>query len=679
MLLHANAQMNLGDYPRASDNIDCCIALYRLFDVRANVARAINMKGLIARKLGRLMESNEWFGKAAALNDECGFCRSACDNRLNIAVNGYKLGHLASSRDALTFVLEQYEMYGSQANTCRTHIALGNVHRLLSSFADARKHLTQAYTMATELKIPREECLALEFLGDVLRDEGKPAEARRYYARGMAIAVEIAPEGDLVMELKRREGECLVLDGQVASALPVLAEARRHAATLGDRFEEGVTVRCLAEAMFAVKDHVSAQRYAEEACEILGAIEARLEHLTARIVAVNALLGRSENVDDDATPRDLLDLAWDHALIAQSLAREIDVERWVDTVKRLQSRIAKRRVEETRYAAPAVRKPGDAYGGKDMIIAESRAMKEVLQAIEAFAPYDEALLITGETGTGKEIVARRVHEMSTRREGNFVAVNVTAVPTTMFEREFFGHRRGAFSGADNDCEGYAAEANSGTLFLDEIGDMAKETQAKLLRLLQDGSYTVLGNPDEQRTNLRVIAATNKDLEQAVIDGKFREDLYYRLRILEINIPPLRKHPEDIVPLLEHFLSQSAGRRVAATDYFNRTSLNLLQHYPWPGNAREVSMVARRAHISLKIDGKVLVEIGSGRDALVLSGPGREAAAAAAAGSVDDAKNLSRARLVLALEEAGGNRTEAARLLGISRGALYRRLERFGLE
>ena len=143
-------------------------------------------------------------------------------------------------------------------------------------------------------------------------------------------------------------------------------------------------------------------------------------------------------------------------------------------------------------------------------------MKEVLQAIEAFAPYDEALLITGETGTGKEVVARRVHEMSTRREGNFVAVNVTAVPTSMFEREFFGHRRGAFSGADNDCEGYAAEADGGTLFLDEIGDMAKETQAKLLRLLQDGSYTVLGNPDERRTDLRVIAATNKDLEQAVI-------------------------------------------------------------------------------------------------------------------------------------------------------------------
>jgi len=667
---------------KSVEAIECCQIGYSVAVLRSDlyqIAEFVNLLGILEGKRGNFNSAIHWFSKNLSISQQLESRYKTGVACLNIGISLYKLHDLRKSENFLGRALAELQACEDCVDSCRTHIALGNVHRLLESFGDARKHLTQAYTMATDLKIPREECLALEFLGDVFRDEGRPAEARRYYARGMAIAFEIAPEGDLVMELKRREGECLVLEGQVASALPVLADARRHAAKIGDRFEEGVTIRCLADAMLAVKDYAGAQRYAEEACAVLGAVEARLEHLVARIVAGNALLGLSENVDDETTPRDLLDLAWDHALIAQSLAREIEVEHWIETVKRLQSRIAKRRVEEARYAAPVVRQTGDTYGGKGVIIAESRAMKEVLQAIEAFAPYDEALLITGETGTGKEVVARRIHELSTRREGNFVAVNVTAVPTSMFEREFFGHKRGAFSGADSDGEGYAAEADGGTLFLDEIGDMAKETQAKLLRLLQDGSYTVLGNPDERRTNLRVVAATNKDLEQAVIDGRFREDLFYRLRILEINVPPLRKHTEDIVPLLEHFLSQSAGRRVTATDYFNRTSLGLLQHYPWPGNAREVSMVARRAHISLRIDGKVLVELGSGRDALVLSGPGKEAAAAAAAGTENDLQDLTRARLVLALEESGGNRTEAARLLGISRGALYRRLERFGLE
>ena len=284
------------------------------------------------------------------LRKKCGIAK------LNLGIVYYKRCVLSKSKDFLTAALGDLSKGNYVLDLCRAHIAIANVHRLSEDFAESRHHLKLAYSMSAESQIPREECLALEFLGDVFRDEGKPAEARRYYARGMAIAIEIAPEGDLVMELKRREGECLVLEGQVASALPVLAEARRHAATLGDRFEEGVTVRCLAEAMLAIKDHTGAQRYAEEACEILGAVEARLEHLVARIVAVNALLGRSENVDDELPPRDLLDLAWDHALIAQSLAREIDVEQWADTVKRLQSRIAKRRVEEARYAAPAVRR-----------------------------------------------------------------------------------------------------------------------------------------------------------------------------------------------------------------------------------------------------------------------------------------------------------------------------------
>ena len=672
------AYIHLGQYDDAEKCADICFALFQLFHVTPYIAKLANVKGIICMFQGRFTDSIKWYECAAAINSESGFRRNLGDNRLNIGIALYKIAKLQRSMTNLSAAAEIYSEQSSEVNLIRANIAKGNVNRLLDRFVEARKSLTQAYSHSTKLMLPREESLSLEFLGDVYRDEGNPAEARRYYARGMAIAMQIAPEGDLVMELKRREGECLVLEGQVAAALPVLAEARRHAAKLGDRFEEGVTVRCLGEAMLAIRDHVAAQRYAEEACEILGGVEARLEHLVARIVAIKALLGRSENVDDELPPRDLLDQAWEHALAAQSLAREIDVERWADSVKRLQSRIAKRRVEEAKYAAPAERSGGDGYGGKGVVVAESRAMKEVLQAIEAFAPYDEALLITGETGTGKEIVARRVHEMSTRANGNFVAVNVTAVPTSMFEREFFGHRRGAFSGADSDREGYAAEANGGTLFLDEIGDMARETQAKLLRLLQDGSYTILGNPDEQRTDLRVIAATNIDLEDAVAAGRFREDLYYRLRILEINIPPLRKHPEDVVPLLEHFLSQSAGRRVLATDYFNRTSLALMQRYPWPGNAREVAMVARRAYITFKVDGKVLVELGSGRDALVLSGPGREAEAAAGS-PVVDAGDLSRARLMLALEETGGNRTEAARLLGISRAALYRRLERYGLD
>ncbi len=600
-------------------------------------------------------------------------------NCLNIGVACYKAGYLDKSVDHLDRALAYFTDFAIPISLTRTHIALGNVHRLLEDHTTARKHLTQAYTLAAELKVPREECLALEFLGDVYRDEGKPEEARRYYARGMAIAQEIAPRGDLVMELRRREGECLTLEGKVAAALPVLNEARKHAARLGDRYEEGVTLRCLAQAMQAIGDVRNAQRYAEEACDLLGAIEARLEHLSARLVAGQALIARSSDVKEEVAPRDLLDAAWEHGVAAQALSREVGIASWSSSVQRMQSRIAKRRMEETRYAVRRVQSKDDRYEARDVIVAQSRSMQEVLQAVEAFAPYDEPVLVIGETGTGKEVIARRLHELSPRQGKPFVAVNMTAVPTTMFEREFFGHVRGAFSGAEMDRTGYAAEADGGTLFLDEVGDMPSEVQAKLLRLLQDGSYNVLGDPDTRYADLRVIAATNLDLEEAVAQGKFREDLFYRLRILEIHLAPLRKRPEDVLPLLEHFLSEAVGRKVAATDYFSTQSLGLLQRYPWAGNAREVALIARRAAISQKVLGVVDVELGSGRDALVLAGPGRQAKAAAGSSGAGEVAELSRARLLLALEEAGGNRAEAARRLGISRAALYRRLERFGFD
>ncbi len=602
---------------------------------------------------------------------------------LNIGICHYKLGEYRSGIDSLAQAVELLSVAADHANLTRTQIALGNVHRLTRDFAAARQHLTQAYSMATDLKIPREECLALEFLGDVLRDEGKPDEARRYYQRGMAIAIDIAPEGDLVMELLRREGECLILEGRTGDGLEILIRARKHAKKLGDRFEEGVVLRCLAQGLLSAGDLEPALSYAEQSAAQLEDISARHEHAVARLVMAEILLLRSESPEVDA-PRDALDQAWEQALIAQGICRQLDIEHWIGAVRNLQSRIARRRAEELRYASARERpRPatGERYEPGDIIIADSRAMQDVMQAIEAFAPYDEPILLTGETGTGKEVVARRVHQMSARRDKPFVAVNVTAVPQSMFEREFFGHVKGSFSGADHDRTGLAAEADGGTLFLDEIGELPPQIQAKFLRILQDGSYLCLGDPVERRADLRVIAATNADLESDVRHGRFREDLYYRLAILEIPLSPLRERPEDIRPLLDHFLSLSAGRQVTAERYFNEISLKLLAKYGWPGNVREVALVARRAHISMQTAGRVEIEVGSGEDAMVLLGHGQVAAKAAAAGSMADgeADALGRARILLALEETKGNRAAAARLLGVARATLYRRLTKLGLD
>ncbi|MDD5719225.1 MAG: sigma-54 dependent transcriptional regulator [Candidatus Krumholzibacteria bacterium] len=524
----------------------------------------------------------------------------------------------------------------------------------------------------------------MEVLGDISRDENKPEEARKYYADSFIQALQIAPAGDLACGLIRRDGECLIMIEKVGEALEKLSIGLKRTRNLGDRFEEGVVLRCLAEGFLRLCDYDNACVYADKACTLLEEIDARHEHAIARLVAGEVLLRYSSACKDQA-PRDLLDKAWDHAVIAQGIILKLDIEYWTDAVKRLQSRIMKRRAEELKYlAAPSVLTtatdrlgPADTRKDPQVVIAESRAMQEVLQAASAFAPYRETVLVTGETGTGKDIVAQLVHQQSPRKAKMMVTVNVAAVPRSTFEREFFGHAKGAYSGADSDGIGLAAAANGSTLFLDEIGDLPPEIQVKLLRLLQDGSYYRLGDPVERHADLRIIAATNTDLPKAVAEGRFREDLYFRLAGLVIAVPPLRERPEDIVPLFEHYLSCIEQRKISIDQYLNPASQRLLRYYAWPGNVREVIQVARRAFVGKLRHGRVELVLGSGEETMVLTGPDAIAAVATAGGA--DKVSLSRAHIMLALEESNGNRTIAARKLGVSRATLYRRLEKLGLD
>jgi transcriptional regulator with PAS, ATPase and Fis domain len=253
---------------------------------------------------------------------------------------------------------------------------------------------------------------------------------------------------------------------------------------------------------------------------------------------------------------------------------------------------------------------------------------------------------------------------------------MAAIPNTMFEREFFGHHKGAFSGADRDIPGYVAQADGGTLFLDEIGECPVELQPKLLRLLQEGTYLSLGRPEEKRANVRLLAATNMNLGELVERGGFRQDLYYRLKVLELHIPPLRERIADILPLLVHFLGIAADHKVSVHEYFNKHSVRAIKRYPWPGNVREIAAVARRAHICLTNQGRVRFEIGIEPKRVLLSGPQD-----IVEDSDDDtpADDIARSRILVAMEEAEGNRSEAARRLKISRATLYRRIKKLGIK
>ena len=310
--------------------------------------------------------------------------------------------------------------------------------------------------------------------------------------------------------------------------------------------------------------------------------------------------------------------------------------------------------------------PAPAAADEDgALIGVSAGMRAVQKTIGLVADSDATVLVTGETGTGKEVVARALHRHGRRAAGPFVAVNCAAIPSALLESELFGHVRGAFTGAVAERRGAFRDATGGTLFLDEIGDMGLATQAKILRAVQEREVAPLGGRPV-RIDVRIIAATHRDLPARVRDGAFREDLFYRLAVVPIHLPPLRDRLADVVPLAEHFLALLPGGRRLGADAAAR-----LLGQPWPGNARELRNAMERA-AALSRD----PVIGAAALGIPAAPPPPEPPAADLPGAI---AQLERTMITRALADCGGNRAEAARRLGINRQLLYAKLRQFELD
>ncbi len=310
------------------------------------------------------------------------------------------------------------------------------------------------------------------------------------------------------------------------------------------------------------------------------------------------------------------------------------------------------------------------------MVGRSAGMRRVYDLVERLANTTASVLVTGESGTGKELVARALHEMSPRNEGEFVAVNCAAMPENLLESELFGHARGAFTGAREARDGLFVRADGGTLFLDEIGEMPPGMQAKLLRALQEGRVRPVGGDREVAFDARLVTATNRSLEDEVAASRFREDLYYRINVVQIELPPLRSRGADVLLLAQHFLEQYAARYGAPVKGIGREAAERLSSWHWPGNVRELQNCIERAVALARFDHIGVDDLPARlRDAPRRSG-GFDAE------SPDDLvplADLERRYILHALEVIGGNKTATADALGIDRKTLYRKLERYAKE
>ncbi|MHB1045362.1 MAG: sigma-54-dependent Fis family transcriptional regulator [Thermoanaerobaculia bacterium] len=325
-------------------------------------------------------------------------------------------------------------------------------------------------------------------------------------------------------------------------------------------------------------------------------------------------------------------------------------------------------------------------GRVSRVVGVSASWKEVLRQAAKVASAETTVLLTGESGTGKEVVARFVHSSSPRAAGPFVAINCAALPETLLESELFGYERGAFSGAHSAKPGRIEAAQGGVLFLDEVGETSPSVQAKLLRVLQEKEFQRLGGSRTQRADVRVVAATNRDLASAMARGAFRADLFYRLAVFEIRLPPLRERPDDVLPLAGAFLEEIGAELGRPAAGISRDAKDALLRYHWPGNVRELRNVLERA--SILSDGGLITH-----EHLIVPPPGHPQAGAPAAAAPErpglppppravrsaSLADLERGAIERALAEARFNKSRAARALGLTRGQLYGRLRRLGID
>jgi len=309
------------------------------------------------------------------------------------------------------------------------------------------------------------------------------------------------------------------------------------------------------------------------------------------------------------------------------------------------------------------------------LVGASKPMQDVMRIVEMAAPSSASVLITGETGSGKEIVARTIHKLSPRATGPFVAINCSAIPETLMESEIFGHERGAFTGAAERRIGCFELADGGTLLLDEIGEMPAPTQAKLLRVLEDRKVRRLGSKTETPVDVRVLAATNKDPEQAVGSGHLRQDLYFRLNVFHINLPPLRDHKEDISLLVEHILRDVNAKHGKHVRGIGAEVLDIFMSHTWPGNIRELRNVLERASIMCEKELITRACLPGEFGKTSAKGPGDLTTIKFPVGTTVDA--MERELILQTLNATGNNKTRAAELLGISLKTLHNKLKEYG--
>ena len=636
-----------GNLHEARDFYEQALGLYRRLGDEWRAARARADLGLILKNLC------EWDAAAACLRAaleafrRLGRFPSTADALLNLGIVYQKSGEWERAEECYVQAEQVYEQLANPLRLATVRIARGNIARLQRRFAEAEALFGDALRRARQQGAPREEVLAIEFLGELDADRDRYAEALARYDQALLLAAVLAPEGDLVVELERRRAEALIRLGRLDEAQLACERALRLAERTEDRLELALAHRAAAAIAWAQGRHEDAVRGWTDTVRMLAGLRERYE--LARTLFD---LGRAVS-----EPRE----GRRHLYRAGALFTELAAHEWLERTDRELQRLlgAAGAVESAARVIP----PGRKHRAPTLV-AYSHAMQRVEALARRAAATDLSVLITGETGTGKELIARTIHALSARADRPFLAVNCGALRVELALSQLFGHRKGAFTGAHADAAGLVEAADGGTLCLDEVGELPHDVQVTLLRFLESGEYMRLGETKVRRAEVRIIASTNRELRGSEGERLFRRDLLFRLNEIEIRVPPLRERLDDIVPLARHFLAFYGGFQGPR---LSADAEAVLFSHLWPGNVRELENVMKRVG-ALHVGGERL-------DATALLPFLMQASSAHPA---REGAEQERAAILAAYQQAGHNKSRVAELLGVSRKTLYARLKRLSI-
>ena len=685
----------LGDLSNAELHIRDAITTYRRVRDDSAVVQCNNA-------LARILFTRSEYKKATEhLNEARNLARSINDSWMEAKILGNlgrintKLGNWEEAEEELRASLQANAVRENAIGQCRDLLSLGHVLALKREFDQATELLASALELAQANGFLRETAIYHEYMGALCFDQGKYRETEEHYKQIAASWEDDAPDGDMISQTYRLLAELQIAQKQIDEALASCQKALGVSRSLGQRIEEGAVHRVLGQVHAAKAEKQVSREHFQKGLSVLQQVGARYELAKTYLEA-----GRSSSFDyykrlgflsnaeslfrqlNSTYHLAMVNLAitelmkdekeYGKAQIflaeAETLFKQCSGQKDLQQVRNLRLSIEEALFQSRRIAKSNGRVTFDS------IVTQSVEMREIIEKLRQIKDYDISILVEGETGTGKDLMAKAIHYSSSRRDKRFVAINCAALPESLLENELFGHKRGAYTGADKDQPGLFEEAAGGTLYLDQVEEIPTSTQVKLLRAIEEKEITRLGDTKPRKIDVRIICSSIEDLKEAVREGKFRQDLYFRLNTFNMRIPPLRERKEDIAPLVRHFLKEYGLEEKRIREFERNGTLRRFIEYPWPGNVRELENEIKRMVVLAEAGDKdpsgfLSERLGRPTTNQVLSDEGN---------LFHQVAEFEKQKIVEALEQSSWVKLRAARLLGIPEATIRNKIKKHSI-